>query len=102
MRSPMNRKPDHIYIVDDDSKYRKSLVRLLVSAGYFSEGFSSAQSFLDSVPMDAKGCVIVDVRMPQRSGLGLLKKLKKAHFNDQSLLDLIQEIMEKETEGEVA
>ena len=68
----------HIYIVDDDSKYLKSLKRLLTSAGYGAETFSSAQSFLDSVPVNyTTGILILDLRMPGMNGFILQNKLNK-------------------------
>ena len=67
----------HIYIVDDDEAFRKSLKRLLRSAGYFAEDFSSAQSFLDCVPVFyKKGVLIRDLRMQGMDGFQLQKKLK--------------------------
>jgi two-component system response regulator FixJ len=69
---------DHIYIVDDDSKYLKSLKRLLTSAGYGVEIFSSAQIFLDSVPVSyTTGTLILDLRMPVMDGLVLQQKINK-------------------------
>lgn len=68
----------HIYIVDDDEAFRTSLKRLLGSAGYFTESFSSAQTFLDSVPVSyKKGIVILDLRMPGMDGFELQEKLKE-------------------------
>ena len=74
----MCKTPCHIYIVDDDSKYLKSLKRLLASAGYNVETFSSAQSFLDSVPVNyTTGILILDLRMPGMDGFILQQKIKK-------------------------
>ena len=70
----------HIYIVDDDQAFRTSLKRLLSSAGYFAEGFPSARSFLDSVPADAEGFLLLDLRMPGMSGFELHEKLKELHY----------------------
>lgn len=68
----------HIYIVDDDEAFAKSLKRLLQSTGYFTEVFSSAQSFLDSVPAYyKKGILILDLRMPGMNGFQLQEKLKE-------------------------
>lgn len=65
-----------MYIVDDDEKYRQSLQRLLISAGYFVESFSSAQCFLDSVPVYYKtGILLLDLRMPGMDGFALQQKL---------------------------
>ncbi len=69
---------DHIYIVDDDTKYLKSLKRLLTSAEYDVETFSSAQSFLDSVPVSyTAGTLILDLRMPGMDGFTLQHKINK-------------------------
>ena len=69
---------NHIYIVDDDFKYLKSLKRLLGSAGYSAETFSSAQSFLDSVPVNyTTGILILDLRMPGMDGFILQDKINK-------------------------
>jgi len=68
----------YIYIVDDDEIFRKSLKRLLQSNDYFAEDFSSAQSFLDSIPVyDAKGILFLDLRMPGMNGFQLQEKLNE-------------------------
>ena len=74
----MSKTPDNIYIVDDDDKYGQSLKRLLKSAGYFAESFLSAQSFLDSVPVDYEtGILILDLRMPGMDGFALQEKMNE-------------------------
>ena len=74
----MTKTQSHIYIVDDDDKYNQSLKRLLMSAGYFAESFSSAQSFLDSVPVDYEtGILILDLRMPGMDGFALQEKMNE-------------------------
>jgi FixJ family two-component response regulator len=45
------------------------------------EDFSSAQSFLDSVPIDSKGCLILDLRMPGIDGFALQEKLNESYYN---------------------
>lgn len=64
-----------VYIVDDDESVRRALSRLLKSAGYEIETFNSAQSFLDSVPPDTGGILILDIRMPGIDGFQLQEKL---------------------------
>jgi len=74
----MDRTSKHIYFVDDDDAYRRSLVRLLASVGYSVESFPSAQSFLDSVPAAyATGVLILDLRMPGMDGFDLQERLKE-------------------------
>ena len=75
----MDEVQQHIFcIVDDDDIYRKSLVRLLKSAGYSVQSFPSAKSFLDSVPIACKtGLLILDLRMPGMDGFALQKRLNE-------------------------
>ncbi|MHC4266564.1 MAG: response regulator transcription factor [Planctomycetota bacterium] len=74
----MDKTSNHIYLIDDDALYRKSLVRLLASVGYYVESFSSAQSFLDSIHVACKtGVLILDLRMPDMDGFALQKRLNE-------------------------
>lgn len=62
-----------VFIVDNDSDVRKSLVALMRSMELESRAFQSAAEFLDAFdPMQA-GCLLLDVRLPGMSGLQLLK-----------------------------
>jgi two-component system, LuxR family, response regulator FixJ len=67
-----------VYIVDDDEAVRHSLSSLLETEGYSPIGFASAGDFLAAAGSLAKGCVIVDVRMPGMSGLELQQHLAEA------------------------
>ena len=74
----MNKTSRPIYVVDDDCAYRKSCVRLLMSAGYSVKSFLSAQSFLDSISaVHETGVLILDVRMPGMDGFALQKRLNE-------------------------
>jgi two-component system response regulator FixJ len=64
-----------IFIVDDDEAVCKALRRLITSAGYCVQTFASGQEFLDSVPADAEGFLILDVFMPRMSGFQMYDKL---------------------------
>ena len=66
-----------IYVIDDDDAVRQSLEFLLKTAGIPVRGFESAQAFLDVMPMVEHGCIITDVRMPEITGIDLLKKVKE-------------------------
>ncbi|CAH2395207.1 response regulator transcription factor [Mesorhizobium escarrei] len=60
---------EFVYIIDDDASVRRGLGELLRSVGLGVQTFESSQEFLDSKRSDAPGCIILDVRLPGRSGL---------------------------------
>ena len=66
-----------VHVIDDDEALRESLAFLLRSAGIEVRNFESAKAFLDVLPGAAPGCVITDVRMPDMSGIELLRRLKE-------------------------
>jgi two-component system response regulator FixJ len=65
-----------VYIVDDDEAVRDSLSVLLESKGYAVRSFGSALEFLAAAPSLLRGCVIVDIRMPEMDGLELQARLR--------------------------
>jgi len=67
--------PPVIFVVDDDPSVRKSLMRVLTSAGYVVEGFASAREFLTREPFAGPCCLVLDVRMPGLTGLELQEAL---------------------------
>ena len=66
-----------IYVIDDDDAVRQSLEFLLKTAGITARGFESARTFLDILPQVTSGCVITDVRMPEMTGIDLLRHIKQ-------------------------
>jgi FixJ family two-component response regulator len=69
-----------ISIVDDDDSLRNSLANLVRSAGFRSQGFSSADAFLSSKQARETACLILDVRMPAMNGLDLQRHLLAADW----------------------
>ncbi len=67
-----------VCIVDDDAEFRDSVGRLLRSVGLSIREFSSVTDFLQAVPPDGPTCLVLDVRMPGRSGLELQRDLAAA------------------------
>jgi FixJ family two-component response regulator len=67
-----------VFVVDDDPSVRKSLTRLLASAGYAVEAFASAREFLARDRYAAPCCLVLDVRMPGLTGLDLQEALAGA------------------------
>jgi two-component system response regulator FixJ len=64
-----------IYIVDDDEAVRESLQWMIESEGYSTETYASADEFLAAFDQDRHGCLLLDVRMPGKSGLDLQQEL---------------------------
>ena len=64
-----------VFVVDDDAAVRRSLARLLRSAGLTVESFASAGEFLARDGYDGVGCIVLDVRMPDLDGMGLQARL---------------------------
>jgi two-component system response regulator FixJ len=70
-----------VFVIDDDAAIRKSLSRLLRSAGHAAETFASAEEFLRREHFDGIGCLLLDVQMPGRSGMDLQEELNKVDYH---------------------
>ncbi|WP_247879935.1 response regulator transcription factor [Azospirillum melinis] len=66
-----------VFIVDDDDAIRDSLQVLLECAGFRAESFATPLGFLESDAPSRPGCLLVDVRMPQMSGLDVQERLTR-------------------------
>ena len=64
-----------IAIVDDDPSVRRSLLRVVQSAGYVGETFASAREFIAWLPHGQAACLILDVHMDDVSGFELHDRL---------------------------
>jgi two-component system, LuxR family, response regulator FixJ len=69
-----------VHVVDDDPGVRRSLERLLYSAGFEHVAYASALAFLEAVPGISAGCVLLDVLMPEINGLDLQGDLNHLGF----------------------
>jgi FixJ family two-component response regulator len=68
-----------VLIIDDDPEFRDSVGRLLRSVGLDTRQFSSVSDFFKAELPDRPTCLVVDVRMPGRSGLELQRELAVAN-----------------------
>ncbi len=66
-----------VHVIDDDEAVRQSLAFLLGTAGIDVQTYESAVAFLDVAAEVKLGCVITDVRMPELSGVDLLRRLRE-------------------------
>jgi FixJ family two-component response regulator len=67
-----------VVVIDDDTEFRESLERLLRSAGLHARGFASIAEFAKSEPPNSPTCLVLDVRMPGKSGLEFQRDLAAA------------------------
>ena len=68
-----------VLVIDDDPEFRDSVVRLLRTVGLETRQFSSVVDFLKADPSDGPTCLVLDVRLPGRSGLELQRELAAAN-----------------------
>jgi RNA polymerase sigma factor (sigma-70 family) len=76
----MSRYNGTVFIVDDDDDFRDSMQWLLESDDLPVESFSSARDFLSNYKGD-KGCMLLDVRMPEINGLALQQIMLEREIN---------------------
>jgi two-component system, LuxR family, response regulator FixJ len=66
-----------VHVIDDDQAVRDVLAFQLGSAGIDVRTYESAAGFLKVAPTVQAGCIITDVRMPELSGIDLLRRLRE-------------------------
>lgn len=71
---------DLVHVIDDDPAVRDSLSFLLETANLRARTYESAVAFLEALPEVKSGCVVTDVRMPEMTGIELVKRLKAQGF----------------------
>ena len=81
MKDSGNEARPIVVVIDDDQEIREALQGLLRSVGLRVELFGSVQEFLDSAHADVPGCLVLDVRLPGRSGLDFHEDLVKANIH---------------------
>jgi FixJ family two-component response regulator len=75
----MNTKQHQVvFIVDDDEGIRQALVALMTTLGYEAQVFSRPSDFLRQLQRDQGGCLLLDVRMPEMSGIEVLQQLNRS------------------------
>jgi FixJ family two-component response regulator len=71
----MSPAPPIVFVVDDDISVRESLELLIRCEGWQPETFASAQEFLDRPRALAPSCLVLDVSLPDLSGLHLQNRV---------------------------
>ena len=70
-----------VFIVDDDDAVRDSLGLLLGLRGYATRGFARSKDFLSVVDRSARGCILLDLRIPDMDGLEVQAELAAREIN---------------------
>ncbi len=70
-------KQPTVFIVDDDDAVRNALQTLVESMDIHTQAYDNVQSFLDNYDPQQPGCLVLDVRLPQFSGLELQEYLQR-------------------------
>jgi FixJ family two-component response regulator len=68
-----------VLIIDDDAEFRDSVARLFQSIGLHTQQFSSVSDFFNAPPPEGPTCLVLDIRMPGKSGLELQRELAAAN-----------------------
>lgn len=66
-----------IHVVDDDEQFRTAIGRLLLASGYQATLYESGAEFLKNPPTPGPGCILLDIRMSELSGLELQGQLNQ-------------------------
>jgi FixJ family two-component response regulator len=74
----MSEEQPVVFVIDDDPSVRDALAGLLRSVRLEVLSFGSTQEFLQSKRRDAPGCLVLDVRLPGRSGLDFQRELTES------------------------
>ena len=72
----MTTEPE-VHVIDDDQGVRESLAFLFEMSGVKARTHANPLEFLELAPSLTSGCIVTDVRMPQMSGLELVRKLRE-------------------------
>ena len=67
-----------VYIVDDDDSMRQAVTLLLRTVGYTPVAFARPSEFLAKYDPNVHGCLVLDIRMPQMSGLEIQQHLNRS------------------------
>jgi FixJ family two-component response regulator len=65
-----------IHVVDDDALFRAAISRLLKTCGYAVVLYESADQFVENLPSQERGCILLDLQMPGLNGLDLQERLR--------------------------
>jgi two-component system response regulator FixJ len=69
-----------VHLVDDDPAYLDSLGKLVGALGFRTACYASGDEFLSYFDGQVPGCLVLDLKMPNRAGLAVLEELSRREF----------------------
>ena len=70
-----------VFLVDDDARFLRSTARLLESEDFTVSAFSSGQEFFENYKPGSPGCLLLDLMMPEMTGIDVLKKMRELNWS---------------------
>ncbi|MGL4438708.1 MAG: response regulator transcription factor, partial [Bosea sp. (in: a-proteobacteria)] len=74
------KQTNEVFVVDDDPAVRDALTMALRAEGYVVESFRDATALLNVVRMRSPAAIVLDVMLPDKSGIDVLKSLKAENY----------------------
>lgn len=65
-----------VFVIDDDDALRDSVCQLVEVHGFQVRAFANARAFLECAPDLSRGCILLDIRLPDLSGLEVMMEMK--------------------------
>ena len=73
-------RTNELFIVDDDAMIRGALSAIFTLAGYRVTGFADTETFLAAARHHAPACILLDLHLPDKSGVAALKELDAQNY----------------------
>lgn len=89
-----------VHVVEDDDGMRTALCTLLGTVGYHTAAYPGAKEFLQHFKPDEPGCLVLDIRMPQMSGLEFCQRVRAMPARAQVPIIILTAQGETATEAE--
>ena len=89
-RGSLDNEAERVFIIDDDRGMRQAVHDLVESAGLRAEAFANNQEFLSRQPTSDPRCLVLDVRLPQMSGLDFHRGNLMEKMQAGSLIELVR------------
>ena len=73
----MTKRAATVFVIDDDAAVRRSLCELMAAVSLPVESFASGHDFFDAFEPDRPGCLLLDVRLKEESGLDVQEEIRR-------------------------